>query len=540
MPTRVPCEWAFVALALLVPVSYWGALGLGFSNDDYLVLDKVMRVPTGSLFGWSDLMVGWWRPWSREIHFAWLYRVFGVQAWAYHAANQILWLACLVLIFVLLRRLTEARVALLVCAGALAASTWGLFLVWSSCSQDLWMLLAGSAFLIAHEDGRRGRAALALAVALLSKETAVLFVPLAAWSRFASGGRAGLRPREWYLPLSVVLGWALLHPAVGGRWLLGSGGTVTATPRGAVGTTLAAVLAPFNLEHALAPAGGMQAVWPDCLLWALVTGGVAIWALRAGGSVLVSTVSRARWMRLGIGWWAIGWSPALLPALQWHSYYGWLGIVGFWLATVAWLLPRPRILVLLLATVAALRPIVAATLTDDWSTEAYQVRAARLTETLRRELLATHPVLPPHSRVFLADVPGGIAFRTGPRYSAAMHVWYGDTTIVGTTFTDYWPRAARGWSSPDYFYMVDHDLRLLPVASVPIPVPDSLRENELWRLAEEHVAGQFERAGEWGLARENYARLVDAYPDTVRFIQALAHARVRSLDLASAAGGRVR
>lgn len=504
---------AWLAMAALVVLGYAHILRQGFSNDDYLILRNVTLAPSGPGLLWGDLIAGWWRPWSRELHFLALHRAFGLNGGAFHAVNLLLWLAVLGGLLVLLRRLFDARVAALTVAGALTASAWGLYLAWASCAQDLWMLLFGIGFLLAQHAGRRGLAPLALALALLSKETGVLMLPAAAWMQWVRLGRAGLRLRDWAGPLLVVLAWVAVHPSLGGRWFFGSRSGFHPAPADPLSPAVFRfLLAPLNLERVPAPYEG----WPRALLegalWAVVLGGLAWTLLRAPRDAFSRAPFRRPAILLGLGWWAIAWSPLALTAVSWHSYYGWFGIVGAWLAATGALISHPRALVAVIAVLALLRPPAAHTLVPDWSTEGYQRVAAQRSDDIGLNLLRALPDPAPHSRIIVAGVPSGTGLLSGPRYSAAAQVWYQDTTIAMVGLTHYWRRAPRERQGNDHFFLIDSLLRVLPLANVDQPIPDSLRRDDVWSATEGKLGVMLAQAGDLALAEAVFTRLVATLP----------------------------
>ena len=509
---------AWSVLAGLVLIGYWNVVRLGFSNDDFLILEEVALRPVNGMLAWSHLIAGWWRPWSREFHFWSVYRLFEFNAAAFHLANMVLWLAVLACLLVLVRRLTDARTAVLVVAGAFTASAWGIYITWASCAQDLWMLLFGTLFLMAQLAGRRVLAPIALAMAMLSKETALLMVPIGAWMQFTLRGRAGLRARDWLAPMLVVLVWAGVHPSLGGRWFSGSSARFLAQPSAPVSASVLRYLfAPLNLEHWPGPRDGWAKALAEGAIWAAAIGALGWSMLRSVPAKGAAFPHRRRWIQLGLGWWAIGWSPFVVSVFQWHSYYGWFGICGAWLAAVACLSTRPRILLALLMMVSALRPVALHTYADEWGTEIHQRLASGRTERIHDQLLAFHPTLPHHARIFIAGVPSGTGLLTSSRYSAAVHVWYRDTTVALAGLSKFWTRSAAEPPGPDYFYVLDRDIRLFPVATGPLTVPDSMRTSSEWQGTEEQVAALLAGSGDWRRARESFARLAHAYPDTARY-----------------------
>ena len=94
----------FAALAALL-VLYPGALSGPFFSDDYILLDKVRDASLGAILAPRALAYGYWRPWSRELHFAALERAFGARPLPFHVVSVALAAAALALFFTLARRL---------------------------------------------------------------------------------------------------------------------------------------------------------------------------------------------------------------------------------------------------------------------------------------------------------------------------------------------------------------------------------------------------------------------------------------------------
>ena len=514
---------AWCTLAALVLFGYAHTLRQGFSNDDYLIFREVVLHPASLVLAWTRLIGGYWRPWSREFHFWSLHQLFGLNATAFHVANMVLWLGVLATLLAWARRITDARVAVLVVSGAFAASSWGVYVVWASCSQDLWMLLFGALFLLAQSSGRRVLATLSLVVALLSKETAVLVLAVGVWTQFVLRGREGLRPRAWFGPVLVVLAWALVHPSIGGHAFFGLAESFDPAPARELSVSgLRFALAPLNLETWPKPQQGWPRALVEGAIWAAALGTLAWSVLRGVPAKRNVFPQRRKWILLGIGWWAIGWLPLTLSVLPWHSYYGWFGLCGAWLAVVACLLPRPRVLVALIVIVAGLRPAATQTFVatqaygDDWGTELRQGLAARRAQRICEQLLAFHPTLPPGSRIVVAGVPGGSGLLTGPRSSAAAEVWYHDTTVAMVGLSEYWRRGAGEITGPDYFYVLDREQRMYPLGTGTIPVPDSLRTLSEWVSTEEIVGATLAQVGDWERARDIFARLALTFPREAR------------------------
>ncbi|MEK7330907.1 MAG: hypothetical protein AAB113_08900 [Candidatus Eisenbacteria bacterium] len=165
---------AAVALVLLGLALYARGLLLGFVGDDFTLLDAALRYPLGELLTGRHGIVGFYRPVSRELYFWWWGRVVGLGPGGFHLVNALTFVAVVVMIERLGREWAGPR------AGRLAAAAFVLFppgsalLAWVSCAQDLIALFWALAALLLYRRGRYWPAALAVALAALSKETAAV------------------------------------------------------------------------------------------------------------------------------------------------------------------------------------------------------------------------------------------------------------------------------------------------------------------------------------------------------------------------------
>ncbi len=530
-----------VALAALWALGYADTLGLPFANDDYFYLDELRGAWLANLWRPANPVSGYFRPWSRELHFWTLERAFGLEGGLFHVANLALWLVVAALYFTFVRRLAGTRVAAVATSGAAAMAAWGVLLVWGSGSQDLWMLLFGLAYLHACAGRCRWWAATLFALALLSKETAAVLplvalslhllwerlTPTAAWSRI------------W--PSFVVGGaWALLHPSLGGRLWQTNPTTFTPGPHPPLSWADGAhLLSLVNLERGFEPQGGWGPALLVGVVTALILAGFATWALAAhdptdGPGQPTRPRHPGRLMLFGAIWLVAGWLPMVMPSLGWRAYYGLLGALGAWLALAVGLTARPRIAVALIAAVALVRPAHTRTLTEDLGTEAYQRRSALLARTLRAELRRLHPRIPSHSRIYLANLPGSMGLVSGPGDSPTLRVWYGDTTVRGGYFTDYAPRSAEA-EGRDYFFAANDGLGLIEFTRDAGAVPADLARNPVWLAGENELATIFAESGEWDAALQGFLALASVDPGAYDYAHNAAVCYARLGDTASAA-----
>jgi hypothetical protein len=208
-----------VLLGAFALIQYGDALRLSLAGDDWFFVDKTRHASFASLWARRDLVPAYYRPWSRELHFWILQHIAGPDGVAFRAANLALWLASMGLYFLLVRRVAGARVAGVATAGLAALGGWGVLLVWPAGAQDLWMLMFALGFLHAFAGGRTLLSLIALALALLSKESAAVLPAVAfafAWVVEAQPLRTALR--RMVPGLAMVAAWVLFHPLLGGRW----------------------------------------------------------------------------------------------------------------------------------------------------------------------------------------------------------------------------------------------------------------------------------------------------------------------------------
>src|SRR5262249_27792189 len=148
--------------------------------------------------------------------------------------------------------------------------------------------------------------------------------------------------------------------------------------------------------------------------------------------------NRSLW-HWGLWWGFVGVLPMLVPSTGWHAYYYCIGALGVWLSFAVWAAARPRWATAVVACLTVLRGVMASTISYDWGSEAYLIRAGNILSIIRADLLRQHPTLPPNTRVYIARVPNNIGLIAGP--TSALRVWYGDHTVNARFYNHYRPRA---------------------------------------------------------------------------------------------------
>ena len=179
-PRATGARWLGPILAVFaLSLLYAGAIRTGFLNDDYIFLDKTRSASFASLWAPKDLAFHWYRPWSRELHYWTLQKVFGTKEAPFHVVSFLIALASLLAFFALVRRLAGVRVAAIATAGWAALAAWAVPIVWVAGVQDLWMLLFAFLCLGALALGWAWVSGLLFLLALLSKESAAVLPAIA-------------------------------------------------------------------------------------------------------------------------------------------------------------------------------------------------------------------------------------------------------------------------------------------------------------------------------------------------------------------------
>ncbi len=544
---------AVVSLTLIAAAGLllWGdALGLPFLYDDWTILARVQFARFWDLLSTHDLPWGWYRPWSRELHFWALLWTAGETPLAFHLANLALWIAVLWLYLLLARRAAGDAAAATATAGVATLSMWSGAMMWGAGAQELWMLLFALLFL--HAFARDSRwAALALAGALLSKETAAVLPLIAVAWAFAIDRETWLGALRRLAPSLGVTGlWAALHPTFLPRLLkLSSAGDVAQVERMAPLDKLAgALLSLVNLHPFPAPDGAawglmVAPLFAVAVLITLVTIGTNAESAPAPSHEVEP--SRGSGIRFGLAWAAFGAAPFLVPSVDWQPYYGLLAASGVWLALGA-VLASSRAALAVIAVVGALGAFQHATPSDGYTAPYAMRRAAEMGGRLRAELLRVRPDVPPRSRLWFAYVPTGIGLGHD-WFSRAFEVWYRDSTVRGAFYSAYWPRDARGGTGTvsggavqqalfhDYFFRYDSLARGWIEVSPGEPDSTARADNVRWREDHRELASLFARAEEWQRAAAEYERLFAAYPESVSFAMDAAVSYEVAGDSASAA-----
>jgi len=331
---RAGTPWvAFALLAALGLALFARCLLVRFVGDDYILLDAAKRLPFVELLSGRHGIPGFYRPVSRELYFWWWGRVLDLGPGAFHLVNAGVWAAAGALFFLFLRRWLGARTALLGLAAFVLFPPAGALLSWVSCAQDLIALFWCVAALALYQRGRHGLAGLAVALAALSKETAVPFAAtLAAWEWTATP-RATLRERLVRLRPALIGIAASLGVSILARAMWPAGRAVAVWSPGQVAE---AWRLPADLASTFAPPHtleGIAAAWREVplglVLPALLALALPFAAPRRPATADVRGPAPPRSVLFGLAVTLLGALPVAVIVERWRGYYfsiAWLGV----------------------------------------------------------------------------------------------------------------------------------------------------------------------------------------------------------------------
>lgn len=507
-------------LGLFLATQYPQALRMPFIGDDFLFLEKTQHASFASLWEPRALAFFYYRPWSRELHYWVLQRLFDHHEPSFHLANMALWLAAMGLYFSLVRRLAGA-VAAAVATGAVAAlASWSVLFLWAAGSQDLWMLVFALASLLAFTGGRTAWATVFLAGALLSKETAGLLPLIAlAWSLVVERRSARETVRRNAPLWLAAAAWTAFHPFLLQRLLHPSAFPhppgVAPSLQTIVWRTLRSVVSLDPWPRPLAGwAGTVGPALAGASLLLLLLALVWLAQRRAEvKAVRTDGLPTARLVAFGAAWTLLAWLPLLLPSLGWQAYYGLLGTLGAWLTLALWLRRRPWAAAVLVVALSWLRVAQATTPSNDWGSEWFQWRAMKFGRLTRAYLHQQHPSFPRHSRVYVTNIPGNVGLVPGGEESPALRVWYGDSTLETRYASRYHPRTPGEPPGKDYFFIFEDATGWREVVAGPESLSSAQAADSLWEADHMGLASLMWDARDWRGAGVESEKLARVFPD---------------------------
>ena len=448
------------------------ALRAPFFADDYLFLDQVRSRSLIASLTSRDPIGNFVRPVGRQLWFWLLAHVGGERPAVFHAANLLLFLVALTLLFVLVRRLAGARTAAVATAFVALSEAADVPLRWSSGSQDLLAVVGALAALLLAIRGRPWMGAVALLAGLFAKET-VGATPLIALLLVPGSRRERLRrvaPLAAAWPAWAAVWLVLRHPH-------------TASPLASPGVSGVAAVGVHLLQTALGlewrsddPFHGLRAPLPFA---ALAAAALAVWLAgngsgvgsqeqfaergQAGTGPLRRLPARAQ-LAAGLGWAVLGAGPATAVASIWSAYYFLFALcgVGLVLGVAVARLPRAAaagIVVALGISSHATRHVDEfAQAQGAWTVQShvnryYLVRGMAMVERYLTQLRRLHPTLPHGATVFYGGLPvfAGLQTADGPVLRWA----YRDTSLRSYFLSSF--AAAAGRTGPRLLFQADGD-----------------------------------------------------------------------------------
>ncbi len=461
-------EWTAAAL-ILVGAGLLQCVGIRkpFFADDYLFLEQVRGRSLPAALLSADPLGNFVRPVSRQLYFWILSRAGGESPVVFHAVNLAIFLASLLALHAIVRRMlgrVPAAMALAFVAFHYAADVP---LRWASGSQDLLAVLFATLCVQLQAKGRWVLAALSLLLALLSKEVVAGAAFVAIIASHAAGGSWRDALRRGTGLIGVTVAW--------GAWWLFSMSRRPMAAHGlapGAGNALAAFVHLPQVALACEVRLGGQALghWSVLAVLPAALAGVAVWlAGRGDGDEAPTSDGRAGKpgaQALGVGGaWALGaTAPLVLVAPIWSAYfYLWaLFGAGILIAALgrhlnsAWRIALVAALVFCSDNARRLDEFAAVGGAWTWQSHVdrhYVDRALGIVERYLRELRAARPTLPHRSTVFFANVAvsSGWQAADGPLLRWA----YRDSSLR-SYFRGQFTRA-RAERGPLYFFAVEHD-----------------------------------------------------------------------------------
>lgn len=338
-PPLADRRWLPVALFGLVALAWMPALQNGFVWDDINNLVRTDRLQQpGAIFEvfrhdamWSaeaDVApVATYRP-IALASFALDFKLFGDHAWGFHLSSVLWHLAAMAVVLALLRRWLGPGWGLVLTAVWALHPTAVEAVGWINGRSEVFALLFGGLAALAAPHGWRGAPGVAVGVLLgmLSKESALIFIPVALALAAEHEGRLATRPPwRWISPPAAVgaamglLAYGLIRSAVLGG----------AAPGFSFSGWLAALPAVWGhaAHTALLPLDSGITILQGWLEGASLAEWVGFWFLLAAlfvGAVLAWRRGE-RLVAIGLGWWWGGLLPAAtLVPMGWPGFQRWL------------------------------------------------------------------------------------------------------------------------------------------------------------------------------------------------------------------------
>ncbi len=464
-PAQSVPDWAapvLVAILLCAP-----RLTLGYFWDDYWFLtSKGTGNPLTYLLPNSG--VTFYRPIPQGVYFLVLRFLDPQSGLLGHVINLAALCVAIALLVRLVTQLAGRWAGLL--AGILFATQGAVpsMVAWISGSHDLFAILFLLAALSLRHAGRNAAALAAFACALLSKESAIAFLPaLVLWDRLVGRPPALRRHAIAYSLLAIV--WMAFHPGV--RTLVARGLQSGATgylgfdhPESRWGHAARYLATLLNL-----PITGLHTPWPsDLAVWGAAACAVAIGGLaiarggRGGPRAGAEPIPPGRLTALG----ALILIPSLLlPTLlirHWAPYFVCMSAVGGSMLLAGALRRAPAVAAMVavcayLALGVWCRGLVVPA-ESVWSEPVF-VKGSRAIRQVERNFRALHPTMPKGAQVLVSVAESGsLGINSTLVEGQALSVWYRDPGLSASR-----PERRRAGFPQDFLFRVTRELDVVEI-----------------------------------------------------------------------------
>ena len=454
-----------VAILLAFP-----CLRFPFLYDDFDFIRRARSLSPSDFLPASDAL--FYRPLSREGFFGFAHLLHLDSPLALHLVNASLVVMTVAILFELTRSLLDeegARNAALAYAGL---GTLPTLVGWASGVQDLLAILFVAAALLFQLRGHSTAAICATVAAILSKESAVVLVPVIAVTNWVVARRPLTAWRV--LPYAgILLAWASIHPGL--HQVLSQGSTagepgyLSLARHGVLRPLTASLLSLCNL-----PLGVPSNQWgtrSPALVAALVLVVATLWFFRSDVRAPATTVPQRRACLLAV---LLALPTLALPIAlvrNWSPYYVCLPALGTSILIGAVLRERATLVVMGLlgafvaVGVASRTAEVDATVTTERNLE----RTALALERVEKGFKSLYPSLPPRSVAYVSTQVHGTPGVYAHVYRfQALSVWYDNPSLLTRK-----PHEAAQRSGPEFLFWITPALEVGEVDPVRLSVRSS-------------------------------------------------------------------
>lgn len=343
---RAPVWLAPLAAAAVAIVLHAGALTAPFFADDWLFLDLVRSRSLLATLAAPDPIGNFFRPLGRQVWFWLLAHGTGESSVAFHAANLALFVACVLMLWAIARRVAGERTAAIAALVLALTHAADVPVRWAAGSQDLVAITLAMAATWAFVSGRRAASAALFFLAPFAKETVALAaVPAALLARRRGEPWRDSLVRAWPA-LAGTAAWLAIVALVAARHHGASVLTfswrspiaaLAGLPRTLFGIEWAALAEDAPPFGSIGPRFALAGVALAALAAELPLAAAARTADDGADAPAPARVLPAAW-----AWMLAGALPVAFVAPIWSAYFYLYAMGGAALLVGAWCASRPR------------------------------------------------------------------------------------------------------------------------------------------------------------------------------------------------------